>query len=173
MAENSSTTQMNDEELQDLVTSSDVGARSPNNQQIVKLIAGVALAWSVFQVWIASPLPYLVGWGVFSSGEARSVHFSFAIFLTFLVNPAFKNSSRAKIPTVDWGLAAIGALCALYPFLADSMLVDRLFGIRLSDRPSAPNSVDIAVSIVGMLMLLEATRRALGPPLMVVAMIFL
>ncbi len=63
--------------------------------------------------------------------------------------------------------------CALYPLIADSMLIDSIFGIRLSDRPSAPNSVDIMVSITGMLMLLEATRRALGPPLMVVAMVFL
>ncbi|WP_417697257.1 TRAP transporter permease [Psychromonas sp.] len=166
-------TLMNDEELQDLVASTDTGGRNPTNQKIVKLMAGVALTWSIFQVWIASPLPFLFGWGVFSSGEARSIHLGFAIFLAFLAYPAFKASSRSKVPMADWGLSIIASLCALYPFIADSMLVDSIFGIRLSDRPSAPNPVDIGVAIVGMLTLLEATRRALGPPLMVVAMIFL
>ncbi len=172
-ADKSNNTLLNDEELQDLVASTDTGGRNPDNQKVVKLMAGVALVWSLYQIWIASPLPFVFGWGVFSSGEARSIHLGFAIFLAFLAYPAFNRSSRSKIPMADWGLAIAGSLCALYPLIADSMLVDSLFGIRLSNRPSAPNSVDIAVSIAGMLMLLEATRRALGPPLMVVAMVFL
>jgi TRAP transporter 4TM/12TM fusion protein len=172
-ADNNSKTQLSDEELQDFVSSNDTGGRNPDNQAIVKLMTGVALTWSIFQIWIASPLPFTIGWAVFSSGEARSIHLGFAIFLSFLSYPAFKNSSRNRIPVADWALAIVASLCALYPLIADSMLIDSIFGIRLSDRPSAPNSVDIMVSITGMLMLLEATRRALGPPLMVVAMVFL
>ena len=167
------TTQINDDELQDLVASNDTGGRNPDNKQVVKLMAGIALAWALFQIWIASPLPFVFGWGVFSSGEARSVHLGFAIFLAFLAYPAFTGSSRHKIPLTDWALAIIACLCALYPLLADSSLVDALFGTRLSDRPGAPNTYDIVISITGMLVLLEATRRALGPPLMVVAMVFL
>ena len=166
-------TLMSDEELQDLVASTDTGGRNPTSTSILKLMAGVALVWSLFQIWIASPLPFTFGWGVFSSGEARSIHLGFAIFLAFLSYPAFKASSRKQIPMADWALAIIACLCALYPLLADSMIVDNLLGMRLSDRPSAPNSVDIGVAIVGMLTLLEATRRALGLPLMIVAMIFL
>ena len=166
-------TLMSDEELQDLVASTDTGGRNPTSNSILKLMAGVALVWSLFQIWIASPLPFTFGWGVFSSGEARSIHLGFAIFLAFLSYPAFKASSRKQIPMADWVLAIIACLCALYPLMADSMIVDNLFGMRLSDRPSAPNSVDIGVAIVGMLTLLEATRRALGLPLMIVAMIFL
>ena len=166
-------TLMNDEELQDLVASTDTGGRNPTSNSIVKLMAGVALAWSLFQIWIASPLPFTFGWGVFSSGEARSIHLGFAIFLAFLSYPAFKASSRNQIPKVDWVLAIIASLCALYPLIADLAIVDNLFGMRLSDRPSAPNTFDIGVAIIGMLTLLEATRRALGLPLMIVAMIFL
>jgi TRAP transporter 4TM/12TM fusion protein len=171
--DNTHNTQMSDEELQDLVASTDTGGRNPDNQAVIKLMAGVALAWALFQIWIASPLPFAVGWGVFSSGEARSIHLGFAIFLAFLAYPAFNSSSRKHIPMTDWALAIAGCLCALYPFIADSVLVDSIFGMRLSNRPSAPLPFDIAVSIAGMLMLLEATRRALGPPLMVVAIIFL
>jgi len=170
---NASNMQMNDEELQDLVASTDTGGRTPDNKSIVKLMAGVALAWSIFQIWIASPLPFIFGWGVFSSGEARSIHLGFAIFLAFLAYPAFKGSPRHQVPLMDWIFAIFASLCALYPLIADSMLIDHLFGMRLSDRPGAPNIFDISVSIVGMLMLLEATRRALGPPLMVVAIVFL
>jgi TRAP transporter 4TM/12TM fusion protein len=173
MTNDTTKTQLDDKELQDLVASNDMGARNPNNQAIVKLMAGVALLWSFFQIWIASPIPYMVGWGVFASGEARSIHLGFAIFLAYLAYPAFNSSPRHRIPTVDWGLAILASLCALYPFIADSQLVDQIFGMRLSDRPSAPKPFDIAVSIAGMLLLFEATRRALGPPLMVVASIFL
>lgn len=170
---NSSNAQMSDEELQDLVASNDTGGRVPDNKTILKLVTGITLVWSLFQIWIASPIPFFLGWGVFSSSEARSIHLGFAIFLAFIAYPAFKSSSRHKVPMGDWALAIGGSLCALYPFIADSVLIDSIFGIRLSNRPSAPLPFDIGVSIAGMLMLLEATRRALGPPLMVVAMVFL
>ncbi|MGX9415851.1 TRAP transporter permease [Vibrio sp. WJH972] len=173
MTNDTTNTQLDDKELQDLVASNDMGGRNPSNKSIVKLMAGVALAWSLFQIWIASPLPYMIGWGVFASGEARSVHLGFAIFLAFLAYPAFNQSPRDKVPALDWAFAIVASLCALYPLIADSQLVDYLFGLRLSDRPSAPKPFDIAVSIAGMILLLEATRRALGPPLMVVAMVFL
>ncbi|MGF1764948.1 TRAP transporter permease [Aliivibrio kagoshimensis] len=164
---------MSDEDLQDLVASTDTGGRNPSNEQVVKLMAWIALAWSIFQVWIASPFPFALGWGIFSSGDARSIHLAFALFLAFLAYPAFKSSPRRSIPLVDWGLAGVGALCALYPFIADSALAESIFGIRLSNRPSNPNQFDIFVSVIGILMLLEATRRALGPPLMTIAIIFL
>jgi TRAP transporter 4TM/12TM fusion protein len=170
---NTDNTQLNDDELQDLVASTDTGGRTPDNKSIVKLMAAVALTWSIFQIWIASPLPFVFGWGVFASGEARSIHLGFAIFLAFLAYPAFKGSPRHKVPLADWVFAIFASLCALYPLIADSMLIDSLLGARLSDRPGAPNIFDIGVSIAGMLMLLEATRRALGPPLMVVSMVFL
>jgi TRAP transporter 4TM/12TM fusion protein len=165
--------QLNDEELQDFVSSNDTGGRTPDNQAIIKLMAGTALAWSLFQLWIASPLPYMIGGGVFASGEARSIHLGFAVFLAFLSYPALKSSPRERIPMADWILAIIGSLCALYPLIADTALVESIFGIRLSDRPGAPNFFDIGVSITGILILLEVTRRALGPPLMVVAIVFL
>ncbi|GIT08563.1 MAG: hypothetical protein CM1200mP30_21930 [Pseudomonadota bacterium] len=44
---------------------------------------------------------------------------------------------------------------------------------RLSDRPGLPTDLDMVVAVTGMILLLEGTRRALGPPLMVVASVFL
>ena len=151
-------------DLDELVASSDTGGRNPSNPSIAKLITGVALAWSLFQLWIASPLPFILGVGVFNDTESRSIHLAFAIFLTFTAYPAFKKSPRDYIPTIDWVMAIVGAFCAAYLFL---------FYDSLSTRPGNPNTLDIIVACVGMVLLLAATWRALGPPLMIVAIIFL
>ena len=51
---------------------------------------GVAIAWSLFQLWYASPLPFMLGFGVFSDTEARAFHLSFALFLAFTGLPGFR-----------------------------------------------------------------------------------
>ncbi|SDU11049.1 TRAP transporter permease [Stappia sp. ES.058] len=160
-------------ELDDLVASVDTGGRNPANHQVALLISGLALAWSLFQLWIASPLPYVIGVGVFSGREARPIHLAFALFLAFLVFPAFRTSPRRYVPVYDWLLAIGASSCALYLFVFDTELVQNLFGSRLADRPNNPNTTDVFVAVFGVIFLLEATRRSLGPPLMIVAMVFL
>lgn len=171
--DNTSNIKLSEQELDDLVASADTGGRSPVNKQIALLIAATALMWSIFQLWIASPLPFTFGFGVFSSREARPIHLAFAIFLAYLVFPAFKSSPRRHVPLLDWGLAIAGAFCALYLFIFDTDLVKSITGTQLSDRPNNPNSLDVVIAVAGIIFLLEATRRALGPPLMVVAIFFL
>ena len=151
-------------DLDELVASSDTGGRNPSNPSVAKLITGVALAWSLFQLWIASPLPFIIGIGVFNDTESRSIHLAFAVFLTFTAYPAFKKSPRDYVPKIDWVLAIVGAFCAAYLFL---------FYNSLSNRPGNPNTIDIIVASIGIVILLAATWRALGPPLMIVAIIFL
>ncbi len=160
MAETKSET-IND--AQDLVAQVDTGARHPKGMP-GKVLFGVPVAWSLFQLWYASPLPFLFGFGVFNNTEARSIHLAFAIFLAFTAFPAFKRSPRDYIPVQDWIFAALGAFSAAYIYL---------FYTQLSGRSGAPTTVDLVVAVIGMLMLLEATRRALGPPLMIVAIVFL
>ncbi|MCE8029135.1 TRAP transporter permease [Halomonas daqingensis] len=150
-------------DLEDMVASSDTGARKPLGAP-GKLLVGVAAAWSLFQLWIASPLPYIFRIGVFNATEARSIHLAFAMFLAFMAYPALKRSPRDRIPLQDWLLALVGAFCAAYIFL---------FYAELSDRPGSPILRDVIVGVVGIVVLLEATRRALGPPLAIVASIFL
>ncbi len=154
---------ISDQELQEMVAQTDSGARNPAGAAS-KLLFGVALAWSLFQLWVASPLPFIAGFGVFNDTEVRAIHLAFAIFLAYSAYPAFKKSPREYIPIIDWVFAAVGAFCAAYLFI---------FYEQLSGRSGAPNTMDLVVGACGMLLLLEATRRALGPPLMVVAIIFL
>ncbi len=148
---------------QDLVAQVDTGARRPSGIP-GKVLFGVPVAWSLFQLWYASPLPFLFGIGVFNDTEARSIHLAFAIFLAYTAFPALKRSPRDHIPIQDWIFAALGAFSAAYLFL---------FSDELAARSGAPITRDLVVAVIGMLLLLEATRRALGPPLMVVAIVFL
>ncbi len=150
-------------DLDELVAASDTGARNPTGTVATFLFA-VALAWSLFQLWIASPLPFMVGFGVFNDTEARSIHLAFAIFLAFTAYPALKSSPRDHVPIQDWAFAVVGAFAAAYLYL---------FYESLSSRPGAPITQDYVVAVIGMILLLEATRRSLGPPLMIIAIVFL
>ncbi|ART81501.1 C4-dicarboxylate ABC transporter [Oceanisphaera profunda] len=141
----------------------DVGARSPKGL-MAKVSAGLALLWSLFQLWIASPLPFIVGVGIFNSTEQRSIHLAFALLLTFLVFPALKSSPRDRVPFLDIALGLIAAASAAYLFI---------FYQELSQRPGTLTTADLVTSCVGIVLLLEATRRALGPPLAIIALIFL
>jgi TRAP transporter 4TM/12TM fusion protein len=157
-----------DAKIQEMVAEVDTGARQPTGIA-QKVFLGGALAWSLFQIWIASPLPFMdwpvVGsFGVFNDTETRSIHLAFAVFLAYLGYPALKRSPRSYIPFQDWVFAVVAAFCAGYLFL---------FYNQLAQRPAAPTTMDIWVACIGMVLLLEATRRALGPPLMVIAIIFL
>ncbi len=152
-----------EQELQDMIAESDTGARAPTGIP-AKILWALPFTWAVFQLWIASPIPFAVGFGVFNDTEARSIHLAFAIFLSYTAYPALKRSPRHYVPIQDWVFAAVGAFCAGYLFL---------FQQGLSDRPGDPTTMDLVTAVVGMVLLLEATRRALGPPLMVVAIVFL
>jgi TRAP transporter 4TM/12TM fusion protein len=150
-------------DLEDMVASSDSGARKPAGMP-GKLLVSIAAAWSLFQLWIASPVPFILGFGVFGATEARSIHLAFALFLAYMAYPALKRSPRDRIPIQDWVLATVAAFCGAYMFI---------FYEGLSQRPGAPILQDVIVGVAGVLLLLEATRRALGPPLMIVASVFL
>lgn len=151
------------EELKRIVAEADTGGRQPTGVAAMVIAAG-ALAWSLFQLWQASPFPYLLGIGLFNDTEARSLHLAFAVFLGFLSYPAFKRSPRDRIPLADWLFAAIAAGCMAYLFL---------FYRELSTRPGQPTVVDLTVAVTGMALLLEAVRRALGLPMVILALVFL
>jgi len=151
------------QDARDIVAQVDTGAREPRGTT-GKFLIGVALTWSLFQLWYASPLPFVFNFGVFNSTEARSIHLAFAIFLAFTAYPALKRSPRDHIPIQDWIFAALGSFSAAYLFL---------FYQEVSLRPGAPTVTDVVVACIGMVALLEATRRALGPPLAIIAIILL
>ncbi len=151
------------EELQQLVADSDTGGRKVGGA-VGQLIFWVAVGWSLFQLWYASPLPFVLGFGVLNDTEARSLHLGVALFLGYLCYPAFLKGSRSKVPWYDWILGLVAAFAGAY-FL--------LFYAQLATRPGTPNLMDIVVASAGIVLLLEATRRAVGMPMTVLALLFL
>jgi TRAP transporter 4TM/12TM fusion protein len=150
-------------DLQQLVADADTGGRSPQGWTGIFLLV-VALSWSLMQLWYASPLPYALGWGVFNDTEARALHLGVGMFLAFLAFPLARFSPRDRIPVYDWLLAIAAAFCGSYLYL---------FYNEIAARPSQPTPMDVWVSVAGVLLLFEATRRAIGWPMAFLAALFL
>ncbi len=138
-----------------LVAETESGARNPTGAIPKNILFFVPLLWTLFQLWYASPLPFIFNILVLNDTEARAIHLAFAIFLAYTAYPTFKSSPRDYIPVQDWVMALVAAFCASYFFW---------FYAELANRPGLPTRLDLIVAVVGLITLLEATRRALGPP---------
>jgi TRAP transporter 4TM/12TM fusion protein len=143
-----------------MVAQADTGGRKPRSRVVAGLVACLAIAWSLWQLFYASPLPFSLGVGIINDTQARSLHLAIAIFLAFLVFPAFRSSPRERVPLADWALAVVASFCAAYLIL---------FYRELALRPGQPTSMDLWTAVIGMILLLEATRRAVGWPMAVLA----
>ncbi|MFT5659110.1 MAG: TRAP-type uncharacterized transport system fused permease subunit, partial [Gammaproteobacteria bacterium] len=90
MVEQTDKAQPTDAELEEMIAATDTGSRSPAGM-VGKLLLFTAFLWSVFQLWIASPLPYLdffSSWlPVLNNTDTRSIHLAFAVSLAFLAYP--------------------------------------------------------------------------------------
>ena len=162
MAKESTSDSADQKAIEELL-SSETGSRTLSGP-MGKLVIGLLIAWSVFQLWYASPLPFILNFATLNEDQAKFIHLAFATFLAFCLFPATRKSSHTSITPFD-ALFALGAsLSCLY------LLV---FRNELADRIGAPTTTDVVIAVIGMLTLLEATRRALGPPLLVVAVVFL
>lgn len=192
---------LSNQQLQDLVVETDTGARNPGGI-LSSIMIAAALCWSLFQLWIASPLPFMVADATWLHGilpfnynllvvndtKARYIHLFFALFLAFLAYPAFKKSPRKYIPLHDIIFASLGSFSALYLLIFYEDLAlrsgmplniisditnDKVQNLSIWGYVKAFVFDDVIISLLGILLLLEATRRTLGPPLMIIAAILL
>ncbi|MFD1383474.1 TRAP transporter permease [Rhodanobacter aciditrophus] len=152
------------DKLDEMVAEADTGKRAPTGRIALALLFLLPLCWSLFQLWIGSPLPSQFGFGFLNDTQSRALHLAFAVSLAFLAFPAFSGSPAHRIPWLDYAFALVGAFCAAYLFL---------FNDELAMRPGLPTTLDLVVAGAGLLLTLEAARRSLGPPLMMVAIFFL
>ncbi|MDA9726771.1 TRAP transporter permease [Candidatus Pelagibacter sp.] len=137
----------------------------------LKLVAVIAITWSLFQLWYASPFPFWLNFGMFKGLPARAIHLGFALLLAFLIFPYARGK---KVNFIDILIAITGAVCCLYIYFFYDQLVDRggiLLKINLYDNFTIP--IELIFGIIGILILLEATRRVIGIPLVVIAVCFL
>ena len=121
-----------------------------------KLVAAFAISFTVFQLYTAV-------FGVFDAMIQRSIHLAFGLSLIFLLYPTSKKWRRDRIHPLDAVLSVLGALSPLYIVVFYQALVAR---------SGTATPLDIAFGIVGILLVLEAARRVVGVPIVVIAVLF-
>ena len=137
----------------------------------LKIVALIAIIWSLFQLWYASPFPFMFNFGMFKGLPARAIHLGFALTLAFLIFPTMRGG---KINFFDILISILGCFCCLYSYFFYDQLVERggiLLNIQLTESFNFP--IELVIGILGILILLEATRRVIGIPLVIIAICFL
>ena len=148
----------------DMIAEADTGGRVPTDAFGQKALWYIPLIWAIYQLWISSPLPFILGIGVWNDTQTRAIHLGFSVLLAFIAFPAGKSSTRDRIPHLTWGIAILGAIAASYLW----------WDYRgVADRTGNPSLTDVTIAGIGIVLLLEAARRSLGLPLMAVALFFL
>ena len=160
-------------DAEELAAEADSGARNPTGFA-GKLFLGICIAWSLYQIYIASPLPGMlqewaraIGLNIgfyMGSVKTRRIHLAFALVLAAMAFPLFKKSSRTKIPWYDWGFVALSLIVTLYA------VVDQT---AIAERSGLPTTLDLIISALGIAIVLISTYRALGLPLVIVVSVFL
>ncbi|MDB3872813.1 TRAP transporter permease [Pelagibacteraceae bacterium] len=139
----------------------------------LKLVAGIAICWTLFQLWYASPLPFILNFGIFIDLPARAIHLAFALVLCFLIYPSNKSKTDQPIRIYDYIFIGLSILATFYIVIDYEGLVNRqgilaninLFGYEIP--------YEVILGATGMVLLLEATRRAIGLPLVCIAVLFI
>ena len=127
------------------------------------IVTVLSISWALFQL----ALPRFI---ILNSITVRAIHLAFAAALVFLTIPITKQkrkgvivSARIRIPFIDYMLAAIASISALY-------IVLDWTGISM--RAGNPVTRDIVISAILIILLLEASRRSIGLALSLIAIVF-
>ncbi len=117
----------------------------------------IAFSMACFQLYTAF-------FGTLTATLQRSVHLTFAIVLCFLFYPYSKKARRADLNLIDVLLAILAGTTCIYVAYNYQDLVTRI---------GNPTQLDLIMGILAVVLILEATRRAVGLPLVIIASLFL
>ncbi|MFA1821491.1 TRAP transporter permease [Virgibacillus oceani] len=125
------------------------------------IISIAAIAMSIFHLYTAL-------FGVFESILQRSAHLGFALILVFAIyKPARKAAKSDSVPWYDWILILLSAGVYTYFVFNAQDISSRMTYIE------DLSGFQIALGVVGTLVLVEATRRVVGNALVVIIVVFL
>ncbi len=122
-----------------------------------KLVLIVAIALSLFHF-------YTSGFGLLLAIKQRAFHLALVLLLVYMLYPASGKSRKDSIPWYDFILGGIAAYVVLYHVIYFDYIVMRA---------GLPTSMDLTVGFLGIILLLEATRRVSNPILPCIAIFFL
>jgi TRAP transporter 4TM/12TM fusion protein len=128
------------------------------------LVGGLLVALSVFHY-------YTAGFGILREATHRGIHLAFVLGLIFLVFGIRRKQvatvgwwAPGGVPFFDWALAIAAAITALYiPYVFNDL------AFRIGD----PLPIDVLMGTAMIVIVLEATRRAMGPALPIIAIGFM
>lgn len=121
------------------------------------IIRLIAVAFCCFQLYTAI-------FGTLDDKLQRPAHLMFALTLIFLLYPSRRSWSRTSMHPFDVCLALVAAGTGAYSLLNYEGLVMRA---------GAYTTADFVVAVIGVLLVLEATRRVVGPAMVAIASCFL
>jgi TRAP transporter 4TM/12TM fusion protein len=121
-----------------------------------RIIFGIAVAFSSFQVYTAAFSPL-------SSIVLRSVHVGFLLLLTFLLFGIRQTGERRSIPWYDWLLGGLSFALGLYHWIFEGPIIQRA---------GDPNTVDLAVGTLVVILVFEGARRIMGWSLPLMCIVF-
>lgn len=121
------------------------------------IVSVIAILFAVFQLYTGI-------FGVLDAHLQRAVHLGFALSLVYVLFPGRKSWSRTSLHPIDGILAVLGAAAPAYIVVEYSELVLR---------SGVVTSTDLVFGLIGVLLVLEATRRVVGIPMVMVATVFL
>jgi TRAP transporter 4TM/12TM fusion protein len=127
---------------------------------------GLAIAWSLFQLYTAYA-------GLYDLLIQLPVHVAFAIALGFLTQPtpdspeaAARLAARRPRRWLDGTLALLALACAAHYVWHNERLATRMAMV------DDPERLDVVVGVLFTVLLLEASRRQIGPALAILALAF-
>lgn len=124
---------------------------------MAKIVSAIAITFSVFQLYTAI-------FGVLDAQLQRAVHLGFALALSYLLYPTRKSWSRTKVHPLDVLLSILGAAAPAYICIMYR---------ELAMRAGMVTPTDMIIGVLGLLLVVEATRRVVGIPMVVVVLVFL
>ena len=139
----------------------------------LKFVGLLAITWSLFQLWYASPLPFILDFGKFIDVPARAIHLAFGMSICFLAYPILKSKRESSISLLDFIFAFISVIATFYIVIDYEGLIYRQGILAKLDLFGFSVPYELILGSLGVLLLLEATRRAIGIPLVIIALIFI
>ncbi len=121
------------------------------------LVSAIAILWSTFQLWVA-------GFGALDAIKMRAIHLTFVLLLVFLIYPFRKRKLKGLPSALDWLLFSLSLAVGIYIYFASD---------QLATRGGFPITTDYVFGAIAIIVILEASRRALGKELPILAIIFL
>ncbi|HCU08191.1 MAG TPA: hypothetical protein DF480_04385, partial [Clostridiales bacterium] len=123
---------------------------------VTNAISAILILFSLFQL-------YTTIWTI-PIQKLRPIHLAFTLLLVFLLYPAARRLKKDRIPWYDAIMAFMALGCALYiPFNYEYVI----------QNVGNYTPMDIAVGVLGILLLMEACRRVVGLPILIIVSVFL